>query len=54
MEGPYLGKNIPGSYPVNAALASLEKGELFGIANGRAEFGPRALGNRSLCADPTW
>lgn len=51
-EGPYLGKNIPGSYPVNAALASLEKGELFGIANGRAEFGPRALGNRSLCADP--
>jgi carbamoyltransferase len=51
-EGPYLGKNIPGSYPVNAALASLEKGELFGIANGKAEFGPRALGNRSLCADP--
>lgn len=49
---PYLGKNIPGSYPVNAALESLEKGELFGIANGKAEFGPRALGNRSLCADP--
>ena len=23
-----------------------------GIANGRAEFGPRALGNRSLLADP--
>jgi len=23
-----------------------------GIANGRAEFGPRALGNRSLIADP--
>jgi carbamoyltransferase len=50
--GPYLGKNIPGSYPVNAALRSLEKGEIFGIANGRAEFGPRALGNRSLLADP--
>ena len=49
---PYLGKNIPGSYPVKAALNSLEKGEIFGIANGRAEFGPRALGNRSLCADP--
>ena len=37
---------------MNAALHSLEKGEIFGIANGRAEFGPRALGNRSLLADP--
>jgi carbamoyltransferase len=51
-EGPYLGKNIPGTYPVQAALKSLLAGELFGIANGRAEFGPRALGNRTLCADP--
>ena len=25
-----------------------------GIANGRAEFGPRALGNRSLLGDPRW
>ena len=24
----------------------------YGIASGRAEFGPRALGNRTLCADP--
>jgi carbamoyltransferase len=24
-----------------------------GVASGRAEFGPRALGNRSLLADPT-
>ena len=51
-EGPYLGKNIPGTYPVKAALKSLLAGELFGIANGKAEFGPRALGNRTLCADP--
>lgn len=50
--GPYLGHNIVGPYPINAALNSLLKGEIFGIANGRAEFGPRALGNRSLCADP--
>ena len=49
---PYLGYNIPGKYPIKKALHSLEKNELFGIANGRAEFGPRALGNRSLCADP--
>jgi carbamoyltransferase len=25
---------------------------IFGVANGRAEYGPRALGNRSLFADP--
>ena len=25
---------------------------MVGVANGRAEFGPRALGNRSLFADP--
>lgn len=50
--GPYLGRNIVGPYPVQKALASLEKNEIFGIANGRAEFGPRALGNRSLFADP--
>jgi len=49
---PYLGYNIKGKYPIQKALKSLKAGELFGIANGRAEFGPRALGNRSLCADP--
>ena len=50
--GPYLGHNIPGAYPVSRALQSLAAGDIFGIANGRAEFGPRALGNRSLLADP--
>jgi carbamoyltransferase len=49
---PYLGHNIEGKYPIKKALKSLKEGELFGIANGKAEFGPRALGNRSLCADP--
>tara|TARA_B100000963_G_scaffold174447_2_gene151763 strand:- start:2172 stop:3710 length:1539 start_codon:yes stop_codon:yes gene_type:complete len=51
-EGPYLGYNIEGTYPIKKSLKSLLKGEIFGIANGRAEFGPRALGNRTLCADP--
>jgi carbamoyltransferase len=37
---------------VERALDSLFRNEIFGIANGRAEFGPRALGNRSLMADP--
>ncbi len=49
---PYLGHNIEGSYPVNRALKALLNGEIIGIANGRAEFGPRALGNRTLTADP--
>jgi carbamoyltransferase len=49
---PYLGYDIKGEYPISKALDSLERGEIFGIANGRAEFGPRALGNRSLMADP--
>jgi carbamoyltransferase len=51
-QGPYLGTKITGKYPVEKALASLAKDEIFGIANGRAEFGPRALGNRSLLANP--
>jgi carbamoyltransferase len=49
---PYLGYDIKGDYPIQKALESLERGEIFGIANGKAEFGPRALGNRSLMADP--
>jgi carbamoyltransferase len=48
----YLGKNIPGQYPVDACLHSLLDDQICGVASGRAEFGPRALGNRSLLADP--
>ena len=48
----YLGHNIDGPYPVNALLDELIKGNIVGVASGRAEFGPRALGNRSLLADP--
>ena len=51
-EHTFLGTNIKGSYPVKRASDLLIQGELIGIANGRAEFGPRALGNRSLIADP--
>lgn len=49
---PYLGYNIEGDYPVQAALTELISGGLVGVANGKAEYGPRALGNRSLLADP--
>ena len=32
----------------------LLKNKVCGVANGRAEFGPRALGNRSLLGDPRY
>jgi carbamoyltransferase len=48
----FLGHNIAGPYPVNAILDELLVNRIVGVASGRAEFGPRALGNRSLLADP--
>ena len=48
----FLGYDIKGRYPVKKVLKELLEGKIVGIANGRAEFGPRALGNRSLVADP--
>jgi len=48
----FLGHEIPGPYPVNAIIDELLKNKMVGVATGRAEFGPRALGNRSLLADP--
>jgi carbamoyltransferase len=48
----YLGHDIPGPYPVNDILDQLLSRQIVGVASGRAEFGPRALGNRSLLADP--
>jgi carbamoyltransferase len=51
---PYLGEDIGnGKYPVKQALGELLQNKIVGVASGRAEFGPRALGNRSLLADPT-
>ena len=52
LSGPYLGHLIQGDYPVVEALKELSTCGVVGVANGRAEFGPRALGNRSLFADP--
>jgi len=48
----YLGHNIAGPYPVDRVVRTLLSTGIVGVANGRAEFGPRALGNRSLLADP--
>ena len=47
-----LGTSIPGDYPVMDILDQLLVTQIVGVASGRAEFGPRALGNRSLLADP--
>ena len=49
---PFLGHNIDGEYPVDALIKELKENHMVGVASGRAEFGPRALGNRSLLADP--
>lgn len=51
-KNPYLGYNINKPYPRNEIIKELKKNGIVGVANGRAEFGPRALGNRSLFADP--
>jgi len=48
----YLGHDIAGPYPVADLLHALHSHGIVGVASGRAEFGPRALGNRSLLADP--
>ena len=49
---PYLGYNIKRGVNPKEVVDYLLKYNYCGIANGRAEFGPRALGNRSLIADP--
>ena len=51
-DGCFLGYDIKGEYPIKKVLSDLLKGNIVGVASGRAEFGPRALGNRSLLADP--
>jgi len=50
--GPFLGTNLSDKYPVKETLHHLLDQKIVGVATGRAEFGPRALGNRSLLADP--
>ena len=49
---PYLGTDINRPFDIDGILSTLNTDKIAAIANGRAEFGPRALGNRSLIADP--
>jgi carbamoyltransferase len=48
----FLGHNIVRPYPVNQIIDELLTKKIVGVANGQAEWGPRALGHRSLLADP--
>ena len=47
----FVGASIDAS--VNALAGLLIGGRIVAVVRGRAEFGPRALGHRSLLADPT-
>ena len=50
----FLGYELPllTSEQIKDVVDLLEKGNVVGVAAGKAEFGPRALGNRSLLCDP--
>jgi carbamoyltransferase len=49
---PYLGYNLGGEYPVQQIIDGILKDGIVAVATGKAEYGPRALGNRSILADP--
>ena len=50
---PYLGYKILQKDQNTSIVNHLLEHKVCGLARGRAEFGPRALGARSLIADPT-
>jgi carbamoyltransferase len=50
--GPYLGYDMGYISSNEDIVEYLLKHKMCGLARGPAEFGPRALGNRSLIADP--
>ena len=49
---PFLGYDLGYNTTNKSIVDYLIEHKICGIARGRAEFGPRALGNRSLLADP--
>ena len=51
-QNPYLGHDLGGEYPVNEIVTGLIRDKIVAVASGKAEYGPRALGNRSILADP--
>lgn len=53
-EHPYLGYDISRYINPKKVVDDLLENKIVGVANGKAEFGPRALGNRSLLGDPRY
>jgi len=51
-KGPYLGHDLSSVYPSQKIVDAILKDGIAAVASGRAEYGPRALGNRSILADP--
>ena len=51
---PYLGHDIQVSVNPKKVVDELLERKICGVAHGKAEFGPRALGNRSLLGDPRY
>lgn len=51
---PYLGYEIKKNINPKEVVNYLLKNKVVGVANGKAEFGPRSLGNRSLLGDPRY
>jgi len=49
---PYLGYDLGGKYPIQEIVDGILKDGIVAVASGKAEYGPRALGNRSILADP--
>ena len=49
---PYLGYDLGGEYPVQQIVDGILNDGIVAVAVGKAEYGPRALGNRSILADP--
>lgn len=52
LEHMFLGHNAGEIADVNEIVTGIINNHVVGVINGRAEFGPRALGNRSIFADP--
>lgn len=51
-KGPYLGTDVQTEINPSEVVRHLNNVGMCGVVSGRAEFGPRALGNRSFIADP--
>jgi carbamoyltransferase len=52
-ENAYLGVSSTNNISADECADRIIKGEIVSVIQGRAEFGPRALGNRSLLCAPT-